>query len=471
MTSCPRWSAVSRVSLWLAVLVGGMGTPTYAQPARRATLAWDRASTEPDRIVLTWSGDPATTQSVTWRTDTTITAAKAQIVIAADGPRMEPDARTVDAATERLDTRTVPGAGEVVHYHSVTFAGLTPDTLYAYRVGDGARWTEWFQFRTASTRRKPFSFLYVGDAQNDILSLWSRVIREGFRRAPDARFIIHAGDLVNDGNADWQWGEWFRAGGFIHAMTASVPAAGNHEYRARSAQEAQANGSSLSVFWRPQFTLPSNGTSGLEESTYWFDYEGARIIVLDSNRDRARQVEWLRAVLANNPQPWTIVTFHHPVFSAARERDNKELRELWKPVFDEFGVDLVLQGHDHTYARGRMTATGPSVRNVGAGVNTRARGAGTVYVVSVSGGKMYDATPGGWERYQAQLERKAENTQLFQVVHVAGDTLRYEARTATGALYDAFHLIRTGTRNRFVERMPKGAPTRTMQSAPPYGRR
>ncbi|MCU0636520.1 MAG: hypothetical protein MUE41_16750, partial [Gemmatimonadaceae bacterium] len=61
--------------------------------------------------------------------------------------------------------------------------------------------------------------------------------------------------------------------------------------------------------------------------------------------------------------------------------------------------------------------------------------------------------------------------QLFQVVHVSGDTLRYEARTATGALYDAFHLIRTGQRNRFVERMPRAVPTRTMQSAPPYARR
>jgi hypothetical protein len=461
---------IVRVLCVVAALVFPLLSPVDAQRARRAPLPWDRPSTEPDRIVLTWSGDPATTQSVTWRTDTTIRVAKAQIVIAADGPRMEPDARTVDATTQRLDTRSVPDAGDVVHYHAVTFTGLTPDTLYAYRVGNGERWTEWFQFRTASTKKKPFSFLYVGDAQNDILSLWSRVIREGFRTAPDARFIIHAGDLVNDGNADWQWGEWFRAGGFIHAMTASVPAAGNHEYRPSSAADATANKSSLSVFWRPQFTLPANGMEGLEESTYWFDYEGARIVVLDSNREREKQVAWLRSVLSNNPQPWTIVTFHHPIFSAARERDNKDLRELWKPVLDEFGVDLVLQGHDHTYARGRMTATGPSVRNAGAGVNTRAPNAGTVYVVSVSGGKMYDATPGGWERYQAQLDRKAENTQLFQVIHVAGDTLRYEARTATGALYDAFHLIRTGARNRFVERMPKNVPTRTMQTPPPYKR-
>jgi hypothetical protein len=59
----------------------------------------------------------------------------------------------------------------------------------------GERWSEWFHFRTASTRAEPFSFIYFGDAQNDILSLWSRVLREGYATAPRARFMIHAGDM------------------------------------------------------------------------------------------------------------------------------------------------------------------------------------------------------------------------------------------------------------------------------------
>jgi 3',5'-cyclic AMP phosphodiesterase CpdA len=347
----------------------------------------------------------------------------------------------------------------------VTVTGLLPDTLYAYRVGDGTRWTEWFQFRTASKSAVPFSFLYVGDAQNDILSLWSRVIRQGYKSAPDMRFIIHAGDLVNDANTDGQWGEWFRAGGFIHAMVPSVPLPGNHEYRARTAEQTARGESELSIFWRPQFTLPTNGVKGQEETNYWFDYQGARFVVLNSNRDRAAQATWLRNVLRDNPHPWTIATFHHPIFSAARERDNAELRALWKPVLDSAGVDLVLQGHDHTYARGRTPALG---RNVATGVNARDAGTGTVYVVSVSGAKMYDASKDGWGTLGATLDRKAENTQLYQVIRISGDTLRYQARTATGALYDAFDLIRRGKVNRFVERVPRNMPTRTMSSAPPY---
>lgn len=466
-----RVALVAALPLAAAILAWA-GVRLEGAPGR----AWNPPSAYPDRVVLSWSDDPTRTQSVTWRTDTSVTTASAQVALATDGPAFGTLAATVPATTDTLDARRVPDAGVTVHYHSATFTRLLPDTLYAYRVGDGERWSEWFQFRTASTVPKPFSFIYVGDAQNDILSLWSRTIRQAYATAPDARFIIHAGDLVNRGNADDEWGEWFRAGSFIHAMVPSVPAPGNHEYSPRSEDEAMRNENHLSVFWRPQFTLPRNGVPGQEEASYWFDFQGARIVVLNSNRDREAQAGWLRRVLRENPQPWTIAAFHHPIFSAARDRDNVALRALWKPVFDAMGVDLVLQGHDHTYARGRTVAGGaphaatPPARNVATGMNTRDGESGTVYVVSVSGRKMYDFNKDAWDRYDARLDRQAENTQLFQVIRIAGDTLRYQARTATGALYDGFDLVRRGARNRFVERTPAGAPTRTMQSAPPYGK-
>ncbi|MFM8215573.1 MAG: fibronectin type III domain-containing protein, partial [Pirellula sp.] len=53
---------------------------------------------------------------------------------------------------------------------------LQPATKYAYRVGDGVNWSEWFQFRTASTQPEPFSFVYFGDAQNDLRTLVHLVI-------------------------------------------------------------------------------------------------------------------------------------------------------------------------------------------------------------------------------------------------------------------------------------------------------
>lgn len=149
------------------------------------------------------------------------------------------------------------------------------------------------------------------------------------------------------------------------------------------------------------------------------------------------QVPWLDSVLSNNPNKWTVITFHHPVFSGAKGRDNKELRNLWKPLFDKHSVDLVLTGHDHTYTRGQS----PKTKNTITGLNKK--DGATVYVVSVSGGKMYTLSEDLWNEYtDAKLDRKAENTQLFQVINIDGDKLKYEAYTATGQLYDAFDLIK-----------------------------
>ena len=101
--------------------------------------------------------------------------------------------------------------GDDAHFHSAHFEGLLPNTKYAYRVGDGVNWSEWNHFKTASEKHDKFSFLYFGDAQVQLKEHWSRLVRESFRAAPDARFSIHAGDLVNYGGHDHEWGEWFQA--------------------------------------------------------------------------------------------------------------------------------------------------------------------------------------------------------------------------------------------------------------------
>ena len=142
----------------------------------------------------------------------------------------------------------------MAHYHSVNFTDLRPNTLYAYRVGGGDVWSEWFHFKTASEQFEPFSFIYFGDAQNNLLSMWSRAVRSAYSNAPKAKFMIHAGDLINRANADEEWGEWFKAGSFIHAMVPGIPVPGNHEY-AKNLTGPR----TLSKHWNPQFTLPENG--------------------------------------------------------------------------------------------------------------------------------------------------------------------------------------------------------------------
>jgi len=427
------------MSVLLAAAALAGASHIHQEAPKRAPMADKEAAKptpRPDRIILTWEGDPATSQAVSWRTDTSVDAALAQIAPAADGPLFIKDnlfLKEIKGVTETLKTDL-----NEAKFHSVSFTGLKPKTKYVYRVGDGTDWSEWIQFTTASQKAEPFSFIYFGDAQNDLRSMWSRVIRQAFTDAPKAKFMIHAGDLINRANRDGEWHEWHQAGGWLNAMMPSFPTPGNHEYE----KPADSDKRVISRHWRPQFTLPTNGVKGLEESCYYMDFQGVRFISLNSNERLEEQAVWLNQVLSGRRPRWTVVTFHHPVFSAASGRDNPQVRNLWKPIFDRHKVDMVLQGHDHTYARGWYT-------NVPEGSMAVAK-SGTVYVVSVSGPKMYNVERANW------MARAAEDTQLYQIIHVDHYKMRYEAKTARGALYDAFEIHkRIHGPNLLVEKKPK----------------
>jgi len=404
----------------------------------------------PDRIVLTWAGEPTTTQAVTWRTSIEVVDGFAEIAVAGPGPDFVKESKLVQATTSALKTDL-----STAHFHSVRFYGLKPGTKYAYRVGDKTNWSEWFHFSTASDKIEPFSFIYFGDAQNDLRSMWSRVIREACLDAPKAKFILHAGDLVNRAESDGEWGEWFGAGAWLNAMIPSVPVVGNHEM-----QKLEQGGSRLSHHWRTAFTLPEDGPEGLSETCYSFEYQNACFVVMNSNEKIKQQVEWLDSVLSKNKQPWVVCSFHHPIFSTAKDRDNAELRNLWKPILDKHRVDLVLQGHDHTYGRTGLdtpVANSETIGNVPTGVNKVDMFTGTIYVVSVSGPKMYNLSPSPF------MKRVAEDTQLYQIIRIDGDKMQYESRTATGDMYDGFVLEKQpGKTNRMTEVVPS-APERRRQ--------
>lgn len=363
-------------------------------------------------------------------------------------------------------------------YHSVTFDGLVPDSTYAYRVGDGTRWSEWFHAEAANDQPEPFSFIYLGDAQNNLRSHWSRAVRAAYSTAPDAAFAVHAGDLVNRAHRNVEWGRWHQAGDWIQSMVPTVPVPGNHEYSSDDEDwglfvgpagfEAPGGRPSLSTHWRPQFALPTNGPEGLNETVYFLDHQGLRVIGLNTMAAKLdstmlqRQTEWLEATLQDAATRWIIVTMHHPLFASAEGRENPALRRAWRPLFQEYGVDLVLQGHDHTYARGRT-------QNLTQGVNARPS-SGPVYVNSVSGAKMYSLKDDRWENYDdIELKRGAENTQLFQVVRVERDTMKYRSYTATGEQYDAFDLVkRPGeTPNELINRVSPNNKERTFDNTIP----
>lgn len=403
------------------------------------------ATAFPDRIVLTATVDPARNQAVNWRTRGSVTEAYAQISKAVDTPALHLSMETVQGRTQILEA-----SNGLAHHHHVTFSNLEPDTLYAYRVRGDNTWSEWFQFRTAKSGFDPHTAIYFGDAQNAIKAHFSRVIREAYSTAPRAQVMVHAGDLVNSRHDkdDDEWGEWFDAGSFINSMVVNFPSPGNHEYH-----EQPSGPRTLAPQWPAHFAMPDNGPAPLKSTVYYMDYQGVRYISLDSQQalqDLAMmqlQAQWLRGVLSNNPNNWTVVTYHHPMFSVSLGRDNPRMREHWQPIFDEFNVDLVLQGHDHTYGRGE---------NVGTGASGQIGGAGPMYVVSVAGPKMYMIG----ESAPEIMDRLAEDTQLFQIINFTEDRVVYEARTATGELYDAFDIERLADRTkRVIDRRPD-SPTR-----------
>ncbi|RHW39059.1 hypothetical protein D1B31_13945 [Neobacillus notoginsengisoli] len=147
-------STKGRTLLLSALLVGAVPTMNVVLADLAAT-KYPAAETYkptpvPDRVVLTWKGDTATTQAVTWRTDTSVVTPQAQIAIAEDGPAFKAKATTVNAES----TSEVKGNQEyTAKFHTVNFKSLQPETKYLYRVGDGINWSGGLNLKQLLTRR------------------------------------------------------------------------------------------------------------------------------------------------------------------------------------------------------------------------------------------------------------------------------------------------------------------------------
>jgi len=379
----------------------------------------------PDQIILNLTEDPLSSMAVNWRTSTEVSGGVVQFATATHGPEFREAVIQIEAETERFENRYENEPNIKAHFHSAMIDNLTPGEKYVYRVGLDTLWSEWLQFETPDPNNSALQFIYFGDAQNEVKSMWSRVVREAYGTMPKVDFLLHAGDLINRSARDVEWAEWFYAGSFIHAMVPSMMTPGNHEYKDVV----------LSPQWKPQFNLPTNGPAGLDETCYQINYPELKVISLDAEQiDESEELNlaqqlWLDSILTHDPRRWTVITLHYPFYSTKPNRDNPELRAAFKPIVDRHAVDLVLQGHDHAYGRG-------DVKNEATGINYRDEEVGTVYVVSVSGPKMYDVGDHDW------MKRKAGQTQLFQVISILDDQLEYKAYTARAELYDSFQLTK-----------------------------
>jgi 3',5'-cyclic AMP phosphodiesterase CpdA len=233
--------------------------------------------------------------------------------------------------------------------------------------------------------------------------------------------MLYCGDLINRAGRDLEWHEWFHAGSFIYGMVPQVMTPGNHDY----------DDLMLDPHWNAQFTQPANGPNGLEGTCFVIDYKSLRLISIDSAVDSELENEdgwqmqtqkaWLDSVLQANTKEWVVVTTHLPFYSPKENRDNKHLRENFQPILEKHKVDLVLTGHDHSYGRGKTTDNPQNGHEV-------------MYVVSVSGPKMYEAGDKEW------MEHSGAFKQLYQIITIENDELVYRSFTAGGTLFDQFKL-------------------------------
>lgn len=395
-------------SLFVLVALGWFSLQAQSKIDRYLPTSW------PDHIILNLT-ENSNERVVTWRTDTSSQPQQVQWLISDGSSNLVEKSRTETANSEVLQT------GEILaKYNYFQFEKLQAGLSYAYRVGSDACWSEWFQF-TVPDNDNIFSFLYFGDAQNDMRDLWSRCLRKAVDLTEETDFMLHAGDMVDFSSNNWEWGEWFYGGGWMFASTPQVLVLGNHEYVQKQ--------KILNEYWNASFTLPKNGPKGLEERAYYIDYENTRLIVLDSRdmlldeANAQRQAEWLEPLLKNNPKQWTIVSHHHPIYSARSNRGDYDIRAVLQPLYDQYKVDLVLQGHHHSFARGRKES------EVGEQVHS-----GPVYFVSNSGPKMYDTNFAPW------MERVGTDVQLFHQVNIENATIEVLTYLVNGELYDRIRI-------------------------------
>ena len=374
------------------------------------------ATGKPDHIVLTWSDDPKTTQTIQWRTSANVGKGAVAFLKKADWNTVKPKKPNVVAAeTTLLETPNIVN-DPVVNRHAAVLMGLEPATTYVYSVGDGTDegWNEYQEFTTAPEGVEPFSFVYMGDAQNG-LERWGTLVQNAYKSRPDAAFYIMAGDLVNRGAERDDWDSLFENAKGVYDRRQLVPVLGNHEYQGGEPE-----------LYLKQFKLPDNGPKEVApEKAYAFTYSNALFVVLDSNLTAESQAAWLEEQLANSKATWKFVVYHHPAYASAPNRDNAGVRTVWGALFDKYHVDLALQGHDHAYLR---TYPMKDQKRVASPAE------GTIYIVSVSGTKFYEQ---GQNDY---AEVGLTNISLYHTldIQIAGDRLVYRAFDVDGNLKDNF---------------------------------
>lgn len=258
--------------------------------------------------------------------------------------------------------------------HIATLTGLTTNTLYYYSIGTSTQILQgnasnYFKTMPAagSTTQK-IRILAMGDMGNNsanqiaVRDAWLSFNGNTYTNA----WILLGDNAYNSGtDAEYQSNFYDIYQGSLTKNHVLWPAPGNHDYANSAARQAD-----HAIPYYDMFTLPSAGQAGgvasNTEAFYSYNYGNVHFVALDSygwETGSTRlydtlgpQAVWLKRDLAANRQPWVIVYFHHPPYTKGSHNSDLEpelisMRQNIVPILERYKVDLVLNGHSHSYER------------------------------------------------------------------------------------------------------------------------
>ena len=332
------------VALTLSI-VGGYGS----------TLSLAAADSNPvvSKVTVTFNGNSTNSKGFTWYTS--LDSKNSDLQVVKKTGVKKPDFKK---ALKFSGTQNISTNSQKEYVHKAKATGLKADTEYYYRVGDASlnNWSEVGTFTTAP-KNGAFTFIDLTDTQaktEDEAILSSETISKALNTVPNAEFMVHNGDLVDDGVKEEQW-DWLLGHSQESLLnTTFAPSAGNHEDE--------------SYAFIDHFNLDVPENSATETGAYYsYDYSNAHFVVLNSNEDSEKyanfsedQIEWLKedvkAAKANGSK-WVIVNIHKGPYTTSNHAtdddimDSNGVRNQVAPLMAELDIDFVLQGHDHIYAR------------------------------------------------------------------------------------------------------------------------
>lgn len=289
----------------------------------------------PSQIVLTWEDDPQTSATLTWRTHTPVPSA---LYLSPAGGRGE---------LHRIETEQL-GFPEMDGWlHRTRLVGLNPGTQYIAVAEAGHFQAEPFAFRTMPPPGQPRVFASLGSQPA------ARVSRQALHRLAaelDPDFVMVPGGFVSSPGNAAEWDEWFHNWD-AQMVTATgrripvVPAIGPTEVNGRYDRPKE-----YAFTYYHRFALPAIG------SYYALPFGSDLVLItLDSGhtaRVREGQRHWLEGVLREfQNSRWLIVQYADRALTPARALGEQasEIRTYWLPLFEEYGVDLVIEGGTGIY--------------------------------------------------------------------------------------------------------------------------